>query len=333
MKRLGSLLLAMCLLLGLCACGQKEVATWEEQYNLGMRYLSENNYEQAIIAFTAAIEIDPKQADAFMGRAKAYLGSGSEENLLLALKDFETAVSLDSNNPEAYLGLGSVQLLLDQAQQAQESYQKAISLGSKNPEAYTGLADAYLGLNQPENAFGALEEGKQTLGDDPAILEKMESLDPSGVGGSQEGSTPGEGAGDGTGTDAGSGGTPAALDLPLLEFDAVNYWNEYHLEGAAPDVVAQCVLEFMVNAPANVAGLACVGYSPAFNDATIQKILSSDWQSGAYIEMKPPVPFYNRVYISVTQDMVGSPLDCLNVGVDADQNPVAYGVLTVNITA
>ena len=77
MKRICSLFLSLCLVLGLCACGQKAeeapaAPTWQEQYDLGIRYLSEGNYEEAIIAFTAAIEIDPKRPEAFFGRGDAY---------------------------------------------------------------------------------------------------------------------------------------------------------------------------------------------------------------------------------------------------------------------
>ena len=44
--------------------------TWQEQYDLGVRYLAEGNYEEAIIAFTAAIEIDPNRVEAYMGRGR-----------------------------------------------------------------------------------------------------------------------------------------------------------------------------------------------------------------------------------------------------------------------
>ena len=69
MKRVFTLALLLGFLL--CACGQS-VPTWQEQYDLGVRYLSEGNYEEAILAFTAAIEIDPKQAPAYVGRGDAY---------------------------------------------------------------------------------------------------------------------------------------------------------------------------------------------------------------------------------------------------------------------
>ena len=58
-KRITALLLAAILLLSLAACGAKD--PWQEKYDLGMRYLNEGNYQEAVIAFEAAIEIDPKR--------------------------------------------------------------------------------------------------------------------------------------------------------------------------------------------------------------------------------------------------------------------------------
>lgn len=80
MKRVCSLILSLCLVLSICACGKKaetvEGPSWQEQYDLGIRYLSEGNYEEAIIAFTAAIEIDPKRGDAYTGLADVYIAQG-----------------------------------------------------------------------------------------------------------------------------------------------------------------------------------------------------------------------------------------------------------------
>lgn len=74
--RMGRLLCVLLLLLS--ACGAPTAEKWREQYDLGMRYLSEERLEDAIMAFTAAIEIDPKRAEAYVGVAKAYLGAGDE---------------------------------------------------------------------------------------------------------------------------------------------------------------------------------------------------------------------------------------------------------------
>lgn len=80
----------------LSACSPK-APTWQEQYDLGVRYLSEGNYEEAIIAFTAAIEIDPKRPDAYIGRGDAYLAIGDAEN---AIADYEVAQKLGGDSAE-----------------------------------------------------------------------------------------------------------------------------------------------------------------------------------------------------------------------------------------
>lgn len=126
MKRMTYIVLALVLLL--CSCGQPSTTgenkntapTWQEQYDLGVRYLSEGNYEEAIIAFTAAIEIDPKQAEAYVGRGDAYIGQGeTEENLTAAKADYEKSIELNETNAEAYLGLANVYIL-------QRDYDKAM---------------------------------------------------------------------------------------------------------------------------------------------------------------------------------------------------------------
>ena len=93
---------------------------------MGIRYLSEGNYEEAIIAFTAAIEIDPKRAEAYIGRGDAYVGSGeTEDNLAAALADYETAIELDKTCAEAYLGLADVYIRQGEYDYALEVLQEA----------------------------------------------------------------------------------------------------------------------------------------------------------------------------------------------------------------
>lgn len=105
------LLLALCLTLSICACGQKASA-WQEQYDLGVRYLSEGNYEEAIIVFTAAIEIDPKQPMAYVGRGDAYVGTGGTDDILeAALADYIAAVELDEQLADVYTKIADIYLI------------------------------------------------------------------------------------------------------------------------------------------------------------------------------------------------------------------------------
>lgn len=76
--------------IGLSACSQNQGAQWQEQYDLGIRYLSEGNYEEAIIAFTTAIEIDPKMSETYLALGNLYIELGDYE---AAAKILEQGVS------------------------------------------------------------------------------------------------------------------------------------------------------------------------------------------------------------------------------------------------
>ena len=81
-RKIGLLLL---LIVFLAACSNK----YKEAYSAGLKYLDEGNYEQAILSFTEAIEIDDKKQDAYLGRANAYMNSGRETE---AIQDIESAL-------------------------------------------------------------------------------------------------------------------------------------------------------------------------------------------------------------------------------------------------
>ena len=86
------------LILMAVACGKSTAEKWQEQYDLGQQYLLEENYEEAIVAFTAAIELDPKQANAYIGRGDAYFAwaekESSSEKYQSAMSDYEAAERL-----------------------------------------------------------------------------------------------------------------------------------------------------------------------------------------------------------------------------------------------
>ena len=93
MKKLFSILLAALLLLTLAACQKApaaepadEAPDWQTQYDLGVRYLSEGNYEEAILAFEAAIKIDPKQEAVYLKYAEAYVQQGEYASALQVLE-------------------------------------------------------------------------------------------------------------------------------------------------------------------------------------------------------------------------------------------------------
>lgn len=112
-----------------------ETMSFSDYLDLGNKCLSEGNYEEAIIAFTAAIEIDPNIADAYLGRAEAYVFSGeTAENLSSALADYENVLAMDETNAAVYLGIADVYIRQSEFDKALEILQTGLDKTGGNAE-------------------------------------------------------------------------------------------------------------------------------------------------------------------------------------------------------
>lgn len=108
------------------------------------------NYQEAIIAFTSAIEIDPKQAPAYVGRGDAYSARAeskmsvetefvdqAKDDYKSAINDYQTAISLDNTLADVYLKAARIYEILDDIDSAIEILQQGISVtGSDSLKAY-----------------------------------------------------------------------------------------------------------------------------------------------------------------------------------------------------
>lgn len=134
---------------GKTAGATEELQDWQSQYDLGVRYLNEGNYEEAIIAFSAAIEIDPKLAPAYVGRGDAHV----------ALMD-QTA---------------GAETRLEHYQSAVADYTSCLELDEQQAEVYLKLAQAHLLQGDRESAMSVLLKGYSITGDD-AIMAQLQEL-------------------------------------------------------------------------------------------------------------------------------------------------------------
>jgi len=89
MKRYFNTVFILLIVICCCSCGQKPL-TWQEQYDLGIRYLEDGNYEEAIIAFEAAIQIEAMKPEAYLALANVYIAQNKfDEAREILVKGYE----------------------------------------------------------------------------------------------------------------------------------------------------------------------------------------------------------------------------------------------------
>ncbi|MCD8107942.1 MAG: tetratricopeptide repeat protein [Oscillospiraceae bacterium] len=87
MKKLLSFILAIVLTVTLfTSCAEPAEALTSIYLNLGEKYLTDLNYEEAIVYFNKVIEVEPKNARAYLGSAEAYVAMGDIESAIAILE-------------------------------------------------------------------------------------------------------------------------------------------------------------------------------------------------------------------------------------------------------
>ena len=162
MKRLICIFLIAAILLIACGTG-KSGLTWQEQYDLGMQYLTEGDYEEAIVAFTAAIEIYPNQALAYVGRGDAYILSGETNDQITAAEaDYLTALELDSAAADVYGKLADVYLLLGDSEKALQILQQGADI-TGDEELLIRLEELFAEMSPEEEEIEEAAEDENSI--------------------------------------------------------------------------------------------------------------------------------------------------------------------------
>lgn len=79
----GAVIVAVCIaVFALLAGGGSSARRIAELLDLGNKYLTEQDYEQAVVTFQEAIEIDPKCEEAYRGLADVYVAMGDYESAM-----------------------------------------------------------------------------------------------------------------------------------------------------------------------------------------------------------------------------------------------------------
>lgn len=111
---------AICIIVAgvLYISGSNSAARLDNQLKLANKYLREGQYEESILAFEKAIQIDPKNVDARLGLAKAYVAVGRTDDAITVL---EEAMGIDAKRPEPYIELAEIYI-------SRGEYEKAIEI-------------------------------------------------------------------------------------------------------------------------------------------------------------------------------------------------------------
>ena len=147
MKKCGKILMGVLLaaVLLLTACTSKAQKAMEK-VELGQKYLTEQNYTEAVASFTEAIGLDPENIPAYMGRAQAYTGLKQYDD---AKADYTTAIEKTEDQPytqaEAYIGRAEVNELTTDNEDALSDYESAsTALDKVDVEKITDVTEQML---------------------------------------------------------------------------------------------------------------------------------------------------------------------------------------------
>ena len=104
---------------------------WELPYFYrGVANQALENFDDAILDYTKAIEINPQMTDAYYNRAKILLSRKDVENpdINRAISDLEKALEQDPNFADALYAMGAAQKKLENYEKAIEYLERVIAL-------------------------------------------------------------------------------------------------------------------------------------------------------------------------------------------------------------
>lgn len=137
MSRLLSMLLLGIATLG---CGQSNEDRAHQEYLKGLSLARNKEFNQAIIAFSAAIRLRPNYANAYVNRGFQYDELGQTEK---AVADFSAAIRLNPQYAKAYYNRGTVYLKRKEYDRAIADFTQTIRLAPKDGDAYHNRGNAH----------------------------------------------------------------------------------------------------------------------------------------------------------------------------------------------
>jgi tetratricopeptide (TPR) repeat protein len=118
--------------------------------NRGKIYFDQNNIDLAIIDFNKSLKIDPNNTEALANRGAVY---GMKQDWTKSFADLNRALEIDPNNLNAISNLGMANYSQQNFDKAITHYKKYLSIESNEPDIINTIALCYAQLGQYDKAI------------------------------------------------------------------------------------------------------------------------------------------------------------------------------------
>lgn len=168
LRRYGAVSIVLCVLM-LCGCGDEKQVQREQAYRqTGLQLMDQGDYEGAVEAFNQALHVragvvSNLEEDVNFYKAHALMEAGNTKE---ALAVYTAIIDYDKKNADAYYLRGCAYISAGQNKMAVEDFKQAAEYEKGNGQMYAGIYEQLVLAGLLEDAAGYLEQGLRIKGDD-----------------------------------------------------------------------------------------------------------------------------------------------------------------------
>ncbi len=135
----------------------------EEKVMEGKKMFAKRDYDEAISAYSQAIQLDSSYAQAWLERGRAYQEIKQPDK---AIGDYTMCLVYDKKNTTAHMQRGGILIGKELYENAVADFTHVTTIDSNNANAYYMRASCYMAMGQPANAIkdytSSIAKGKAT---------------------------------------------------------------------------------------------------------------------------------------------------------------------------
>lgn len=176
-NRAVSVLAVMLVVFGLVTgCGKSVEKQIAEQLELGNKYLTEADYEQAIVAFNKVIQLDEKNTIAYVGLMEAYLKNRNIDEAVQCGESAMDKMDDDELKNKLFEAYQQKQLEIEDVSQKCSVYERMLQLDSSQETVYQELSESYKMLHDYERGMAVLKAGIESVSNSRELRQKFREM-------------------------------------------------------------------------------------------------------------------------------------------------------------